>query len=79
MTEVQGRVRMRTTSKATVCIPNISTGERRKRLAGGGIMLSLLAVVLCSSSPCLWRHHQSGASSDRAGVVAGIFGLPDLG
>ena len=42
-----------------VCIPNISTRERRKRLASGAIMfmigLVVLAVLMASSASQWWR------------------------
>lgn len=42
-----------------VCIPNISTRERRKRLAGGAIMLiialAVLAVLMAIGASVWWR------------------------
>ena len=42
-----------------VCIPNISTRERRKRLASGAIMfmigLVVLAVLMASGASQWWR------------------------
>ena len=42
-----------------VCIPNISTRERRKRLTGGAIMLlitlALLAILMAIGASRWWR------------------------
>lgn len=46
-------------SETQICIANISTSERRKRLAGGVaafiISLALLAVLMARGEPRLWR------------------------
>ena len=42
-----------------VCIPNISTRERRKRLASGGVMfvisLAVLAALMAGGASRWWR------------------------
>jgi hypothetical protein len=50
---------LNTTEIGAVCIPNISTKERRKRLAGGAIQLAIalavLAVLMLFGVSSWWR------------------------